>query len=260
MATPETGSRATVHAASVDQGNPAALWAAFTQTRSIPARENLFRHYLPYAQAIAARLFAGRLRDDVDFGDFLQLALVGLLESIDRFDPDQAVAFETFCTPRVKGSVLDGVERLTDAQGQISFMRRAQRERIASLNSGIEGGGEKHQDTFQRFAHLAAGLAIGYMLDDTGMLADDGERPADAISPWQGIAWRQTRERLAAAMTALPERDRRLVQYHYFYGLQFEQIADILGVSRPRISQLHRAALAQLKRLLGNRQRLYVKG
>lgn len=235
------------------------LWSTFIGTGSILVREALFRHYVPYARALAAQLFAGRLRDDVEFGDFLQLALVGLLEALDRFDPQRGIAFETYCTPRIRGSVLDGVGRLTDGQEQMSFMRRAQRERLASIKDGAQTG-DAATDTFRQIAHLAAGLAIGYMLDGSGMLATEEESAPPASSPWQGIAWRQTQSRLSGAVAELPVRYRRIIHYHYFCGLHFEQIADILGTSRARISQLHHAALAQLKDALGERQRLYMKG
>jgi RNA polymerase sigma factor FliA len=165
-----------------------ALWEAFIETHSASAREALFQHYLPYARALAAKLYAGRHRNDVDFNDFRQLALVGLLESIDRFELDRSNAFETFCTPRIKGAVLDGVQKLTDAQEQISFMRRAQRERIASLESAGPDTEPVISDTFDKLAQLTAGLAIGFMLDDTGLLAHDSDKPSTIPAPWQSVA------------------------------------------------------------------------
>jgi RNA polymerase sigma factor FliA len=98
------------------------------------------------------------------------------------------------------------------------------------------------------------------MLDGTGMLAANEDDAIPASSPWQGLAWRQTRGRLSAAVAELPDQYRRIIQYHYFNGLRFDQIAGILGLSRARISQLHQAALARLKETLGARQRLYMEG
>jgi RNA polymerase sigma factor for flagellar operon FliA len=238
--------------------SPALLWAAFVGERSYDIREALFRHYLPYARAIAAQLYAGRHRDDVEFKDFQQLAFVGLLEAIDRFDPARAVSFETFCTSRLKGSVLDGVQKLTDGQEQVSFMRRARRERITSLKSADAGNASS--DTFALLAHLTAGLAIGYMLDDTGMLAGPAHSGASSATPYQGVAWRQTKERLLAVVAQLDDRSRKIIQYHYFNGLGFEQIGELTGVSKGRISQIHRAALVELRERLGAARQMYLKG
>jgi RNA polymerase sigma factor FliA len=242
----------------VNMSGEAQRWREFIETRAAPAREALFVHYFAYARALAAQLYAGRHRDDVDFKDFCQLALIGLIEAIDRYEPDRGSSFETFCTPRIRGCVLDGVKKLTDAQEQISFMRRMRRERVASLAQETVSG--EQASTFPALAELTAGLAIGYMLDDTGMLADIEDRASPLASPWQGIAWRQTKERLVAAVNGMPDRDRKIITYHYFNGLRFDQIADLLGVTRARISQLHRAALLQLREQLGNRQRIYILG
>lgn len=73
-----------------------ALWTALETEPTASGREAIFSHYLPYARAIAAQLYAGRHRDDVEFKDFLQLACIGLLESIDRFEPDRGILFERF--------------------------------------------------------------------------------------------------------------------------------------------------------------------
>jgi RNA polymerase sigma factor FliA len=58
----------------------------------------------------------------------------------------------------------------------------------------------------------------------------------------------------------LPERDQKIVHYHYFNGMRFEQIAELLGVSKPRVSQLHRGALTKLRDELGDSRQLYTIG
>ncbi|WP_198343965.1 sigma-70 family RNA polymerase sigma factor [Burkholderia ubonensis] len=242
----------------------AELWRMWAADRCARTREAVFAHYLPYARAIAARLYAGRHRDDVEFRDFVQLACIGLLESIDRFDPARGVTFETFCTTRVRGAILSGIEKLTDGQEQISFSRRMRRERAAWLQTTGEPVA-RDSDTFRALGALAAGLAIGFMLDDTGLVTQPNDTaPPDDLrrhgAAYHGIAWRQTKVRLVAAVEHLPERTRKIIQYHYFHGLGFEQIADIFGLSKGRISQLHRAALAELRERLGEPEHMHVIG
>src|SRR5471032_324241 len=133
-----------------------ALWTALATEPTASRREAIFSHYLPYARAIAAQLYAGRHRDDVEFKDFLQLACIGLLESIDRFEPDRGILFRTFCTPRIRGNVLAGITRLSDGQEQASLQRRMRRERVASLEQGDESGNRSF-DTFQTLAMLTVG-------------------------------------------------------------------------------------------------------
>jgi RNA polymerase sigma factor FliA len=246
------------HGDSAASASEERLWIALRDERSPQAREAVFAHFLPYAQALAAQLYAGRHRDDVEFKDFLQLACVGLLEAIDRFEFERGVSFRTFCTPRLRGNVLTGVQRLSDAQEQIALRKRIRRDRVASLESPVGRG--KQSDTFQALATLAAGLAIGFMLDDTGLVEESAEQAAPYENAYQTIAWRQTTEKLHTAVARLPTREQKIIRYHYFHGLGFEQIADIFGVTKGRISQLHRGALLELRNLLGNTQHLHITG
>ncbi|MBC8724596.1 sigma-70 family RNA polymerase sigma factor [Paraburkholderia sp. 31.1] len=234
------------------------LWAALRDESGPQAREAVFAHFLPYAQALAAQLYAGRHRDDVEFKDFLQLACVGLLEAIDRFESGRGVSFRTFCTPRLRGNVLTGVQRLSDAQEQIALRKRIRRERVASLEAPTRTS--RQSDTFQALATLAAGLAIGFMLDDTGIVEESAAQAAPYATAYQIIAWRQTTEQLHSAVARLSTREQKIIRYHYFHGLGFEQIADIFGVTKGRISQLHRGALLDLRNLLGNTQHLHITG
>jgi RNA polymerase sigma factor for flagellar operon FliA len=220
-----------------------ALWPLPAASDMAQVRERIFLHYLPYARSIAARLFSARLRDDVQFDDFMQLACLGLLECIDRFDPARGVSFKTFCTARIRGSVLSGAEKLTDAQAQISFQRRAQRERLVSLMP------EQSQDPLERLAELASGLAIGFMLGDTGMFqpSEHEHRDDTGNGGYQAVAWRQERVAVARALESLPDRMSKVIRYHYLESLSFTQIASLLNISKGRVSQLHRAGMVLLR-------------
>ncbi|WP_244127349.1 sigma-70 family RNA polymerase sigma factor [Burkholderia gladioli] len=236
----------------------ATLWRAFEDGRRPGARAAIFEHYLPYATSLAARLYRGRHRDDVDYPDYLQFACIGLLESIDRFESERGNAFTTFATQRIKGCVLDGVVRLTDGQEQTALRARVRRERLESLN---EADDEGPRDVFRMLAGVTVGLAISFMLDDTGMVEADASGaapPAFLDMPYRSVAQQQTRTRLQEAVARLPEREQKIIRYHYFHRLNFEHIADILDLSKARISQLHRAALATLRSEIGSGDDFYL--
>lgn len=232
------------------------LWLALVRDGHASTRETLFEVHLPYATALAGQLYRNRHHDDVEFKDYLQFACVGLLETIDRFDPARNIDFKTFATQRIKGNVLDGIVRLSDGQEQVALRAQIRRERLESLN---DVSGKRTNEVFQSLASLTIGLAIGFILDDTGMV----DRPAHA-SPfnqdhaYHSLAWSQTRDRVHSAVANLPERERKIVQHHYFHGLTFSQIGDILDLSKGRVSQLHRAALTALRGHIRTTEDLYL--
>jgi RNA polymerase sigma factor for flagellar operon FliA len=228
-------------------GNDAALaqhWKEWRETLSQSARETLFGHYMGYAKSIAAQMFGAWHHTDVEFNDYLQLAYVGLVEAMDRFDPERGVAFTTFCTPRIRGSILNGVEKLTEVQEQISYNRRRGKERLALLKSATEG-----RAGIDTLSELAAGLAIGFMLEGTGMMVE-GEQETPYGNAYEATAWRQASVQLRRAVQTLPPRTRKIIEYHYFEAIPFEQIALLLGLSKGRVSQIHKAGLEALKMVL----------
>src|SRR5215217_267187 len=95
------------------------LWQRWRESHDGEAREALLTLHMPYARTIAAVLYGKRVNDGVEFGDYHQLAAVGLLEAMDRFDPARGVQFRTFASRRMQGAVLSGLERLTEKQQQI---------------------------------------------------------------------------------------------------------------------------------------------
>ncbi|WP_080409934.1 sigma-70 family RNA polymerase sigma factor [Burkholderia ubonensis] len=226
-----------------NSGREYGLWVELRTVGGAEPREALFQEYLPYARAIAASLFRRRVVDEISFEDYLQFACVGLLESIDRFDAERGVKFTTFCTSRVEGSVLDGIQHLTEVQEQMAFRRRHRKERVQSL-TGLDA-----LDTFSSLVDVTMGLAIGFLLEGTSLFSDESSE-AQRPNPYSSAESNQTKRVLASAVDRLPARQRNLIAYHYLHGMPFERIADLFGVTAGRVSQLHKSALQSLRSAL----------
>jgi RNA polymerase sigma factor for flagellar operon FliA len=220
-----------------------ALWMAL-RAGEAPAREQLVKHYLSFAQVLAAKLYSGRHNDEVEFGEYMQLATVGLLEALDRYDPARGVKFKTFAGKRIIGSILNGLENVSEKQQQIAFRQRLAAERRASLRG--EGPAPTRADeVFRYLAQVAVGLALGYMLDDSGMYQKPGA--SHNSSGYEAIEIAQLQSRVRALVERLPERERKVIQYHYIQYFQFDDIARLMDLSKGRISQLHKRALELLR-------------
>jgi RNA polymerase sigma factor for flagellar operon FliA len=94
---------------------------------------------------------------------------------------------------------------------------------------------------------MAVGLALGFMLEGTGLYHDEGE-PATQVTAYDSLAWKEMVDRLVAELTRLPERDRLIIRLHYLEDVNFDQIAILLGLTKGRISQLHKSALMLLRK------------
>lgn len=220
------------------------LWAEFVERREPETRNHLIERYLPLCRAIAASLFARRGGVAVEYMDYMQLATVGLIESIDRYDPRRGVSFEAFAAQRIRGSVLNALEGLSETYEQSGLRKRLRQDRLESLQRGWAAG---KGDLFGELADAAVGFALSYMLEGSGMVWSDETQNAYRQDFYHGAEVRQLRELLARLVDALPDQERRVIRYHYYQGLEFREIADLLGLTKGRISQIHRQALQLIK-------------
>jgi RNA polymerase sigma factor for flagellar operon FliA len=225
----------------------ASLWRAMREEGCDAARERIFAFYLPFARALAGRQFRGRKGGDVEYGDFLQLACAGLLEAMDRFDPGLGVPFRGFAVRRINGSILDGLAKMNEVREQISFRHRIKRERLRSLTAG-EAENLPSGEALAALVDLAVGLALGFMLEGTNLYQAQGDSAGSQATAYDSLAWKDLIERLAAELGRLSDRDRAIIQLHYLEEVNFDQIAALLGLTKGRISQLHKAALDLLRK------------
>lgn len=230
------------------------LWERWRMQGDPSARDELIELYRPFARVVAATYFGRRIDDDIEFDDYHQWAIVGMIESLDRFDPSREIRFKTFASRRMHGNILDGIESATEKQRQIAARRRLRAERAADALKTAEtvaGTGDvaDSTDIFKVLAEVGIGLALGLMLEGTGMMAPT----ADAMSPDNSYAHfelRQLHAAVRACIDKLSEQERHVVQGHYLEDRRFAEVALQLNLTRGRVSQIHKQALEKLRRLL----------
>lgn len=222
------------------------LWRRARDLGDADARRQLIDRHLPYARVIAAMLYAQRHHDEVGFDDYLQFARLGLLEAFERFDPTRGVRFRSFAGWRMRGAVLDGLGRLTERQSQIDERRRIVRERMESLTDGA-GRPKGGDDLFRVLAEVGMGIAIGCMLEGTGLFRSDTAAHDGPDTVYAAVELHRLRERLRSLIDMLPTAERQVIGLHYLHGVPFEAIAARLELTRGRIAQIHHGGLARLR-------------
>jgi len=222
------------------------LWREFKEQRTRETRNRLIDHYLPFSRKIAKMLYAKRGGLDVEFLDYVQQAAQGLIEAIDRFDETRGTAFEAYASVRIRGAVLNSLTAMSEKYAQLSLRKRLRQERVDSLTDQIRER-PRTRDNFRELADLAVGLAISYMLEGTGLVSAEPSPPVTGRDAYSSLEQEQLAESLKRLVEALPERERRVVFYHYYQGLSFTHVAEILGVTKGRVSQIHSQALQLIR-------------
>lgn len=221
----------------------ASLWRRLRFESQTSCREAIFSNYHDLAKKIASFEFRRRPAYGLERNDFEQLAYRGLLEAIDRFDPLRGAPFSAYARPRIRGTISDALARSSEEGARYSERRRLERERLSSL---APSRAQVERDPVHALSDLAIALAIGFLLEDTAAL--DGSIATDVtINGYHSIDWGEMQVCVLAEIENLPAAERTILQQHYLSGVSFKLIADMLGLSRGRISQLHRKALAQVR-------------
>ena len=220
------------------------LWAELCEAGSDIVRYRLFDRYLPLTKSLARRHFREQGRGDVELHDLIQWGSAGLLEAIDRFDPGRGVPFSAFARKRITGSIRDGLSQASEFRSQMALYRRHRAERMRSL-SGERPPARELEESFASFAELVVGLAVGFLIED-GL----SEEQARETNGYESLVWQETVEAVRTVVDELPERERFILRGHYEGAMGFDQLARTLGITKGRVSQIHKAALGLLRKRL----------
>ncbi len=238
------------------------MWDAYKSGGSDQAKEELVAHYLPMVHMLAGRM-AMKLSTAVEYEDLVGWGVIGLMEAVEKFDPGKGIRFETYAETRIRGAMTDGVREgdwvprsVRQNARRIGQAYAALAMRLARPATDEEVAAELDvsQEQLQRMiAEVARGTLLS--LDEALQVSEDGhtvtvlDSIADPASPDPLLVCEveDLKSRLARAIDELPERERLVVTLHYYDELTSKEIAEILGVSEGRVSQLHARAVLRLR-------------
>jgi RNA polymerase sigma factor for flagellar operon FliA len=221
----------------------AALWRRLRFEQDIECRHKLFFLYQPRVQKVAKSQFYRRPNYGLSRLDFEQLAYEGLLQAIDRFDPLEGTPFKNYSSMRVIGAIADGIGRSSEGATQYVARRKLEQERLRSIRSKPK---VSDLNPVNELRELVVELALGLILEETAMVADHNT-PDPAPAGYESMAWKQLRQGVRLELLKLPEKELIVIEQHYMFGLSFSHIADLLGVTAARVSQLHRSGLNAMR-------------
>jgi RNA polymerase sigma factor for flagellar operon FliA len=228
-------------------------WDAWHVSKEPTARDWLVVHYASLVKFVAGRLGAGLPRS-VDTGDLVSAGVFGLMNAIDKFDPENGAKFETYAIPRIRGAILDGLRALDWVPRSVRSRSRSVQDAIANLehqlgrtptDEEIAAELQISTDDLEKWlADIAAG-SVG-PLDHVAM--DNAPVDVDVhMQPGRAMEEGELRDAMRAEISKLPEREQAILILYYEDGLTLSEIGEALGVTESRISQIHTKAVLQLR-------------
>src|SRR5205823_4679957 len=222
-------------------------------------RDALINETLPLIKHIAHRV-AIRVPNNVEIRDLINAGVLGLMEAIEKFEPERNVKFKTYAEVRIRGAILDSLRDLDWAPRSLRKKSKDLEKIYSDLSQKLgrpatdeetsEAMGEDIED-FHALVDQLHGLTIGSFenLSDS----DDSESyinyyPDDGSNdPYAKFESNELTRLLAGAIDELPEKERLVLSLYYYEEFTMKEIGALLGVNESRVSQLHTKATLRLR-------------
>lgn len=222
------------------------------------ARDELIVHYADLVRYVAARVGSG-LPQNVEQGDLVSYGIFGLIDAIDKFDPDRGYKFETYAISRVKGAILDALRSIDWVPRSVRAKARA----VERAHTKLEG--ELHRSpTPAEIAHeldvpeaqlqatlgqisFAGVAALDEGLEDEEALTLGGTIADVANTPGAAIEIEDLRSVIAETSGRMSDREKAVLILYYHHGLTLAEVGQVFGVTESRVCQIHTKAVQQLR-------------
>jgi RNA polymerase sigma factor for flagellar operon FliA len=226
------------------------IWREYRSTGDDSLRNRLVLQYSPLVKYVAGRMRT-RMPDSVDQDDLVSDGVFGLMDAIERFEPQRGLSFQTFAVPRIRGAIIDGMRSMDfvprSVRDKIRVVQRAQVRLEERLGRAPEER-ELVQETgipLQQLRDLSRQTHSNHASLDDFDLADELSSAADHM-----VEQGDVNASLMRVIEELAERDQVIIALYYFEGLTLAEIGQVLGVTESRVSQVHRRATLTLREKL----------
>ena len=228
------------------------LFRRYARFGDLAARDELMERFLPLARGLARRYHRGT--EPLD--DLVQVASIGLLNAIERFDPERGREFTTYAIPTIVGEL----KRYYRDYGWAMKVPRGDKDRVVALNRSIDELSTRHgrSPTPRELAEHAA-MSVEEVLRGLELAATawpasleesserrDGEpgtigESVGAVDPTLELV--ECRDVVERSVRALPEREQRVLYLRFVEDMTQSEIGDRIGVSQMQVSRILRRAL-----------------
>ncbi len=240
------------------------LWRELKEEEAEEARDALVVTYRPLVRHVALRL-KGKLPHRVELQEMVSAGMIGLIQAIDKFEPERGFLFETYCSMRIKGAILDDLRdkdwvprsvrkkahRLEKARLELAFeFRREPTDEEVAGHLGLD------TDEFEALlseveVHEQLPIEGGHSENFVGKEVSRVELLEDreAWDPVEALALGELHE---VAMRGLSALERAVIDGYYFRGKTMKEIGAGVGISESRVCQIHAQVIKFLRHRLGD--------
>lgn len=246
------------------------LWISYKKKKDPLIRESFIKQYAPLVKYVAGKV-AATMPHSVDFDDLVGFGVFGLIDAIDKFDPDKNVKFKTYAVTRIRGAIFDELRSIDWVPRSVRQKSKEIEEAIVeteaklgrpATDSEIAGSMGLTDSEFAKTMLKVSGTSI-LSLSDVWYTADDSDKVSigdsiespSSLNPDAIIEREEIKRVIVQSIQELPDKEKKVLVLYYYEDLTLKEIGKVLEVTESRISQLHTKAILRLRAKLTNVRR-----
>ncbi len=234
--------------------------------QEVDEREKIIEEFLPIIKHLAYKVSRG-FDDDGITEDLISSGVLGLLEAMEKFDPSRGIKLNTFAYLRIRGAMIDELRKRDWFPRSARTKAKKLEEVIRKLESQL-GRYPREEEVAEElkvdiddylvmlkdFGSLSI-LSIEDISEVSGMDRDGIIRYVmeEGASPEKCAEMRELESLLGREIDRLPEKQRLVLSLYYYEDMNMKEIAEVLGITEARISQIHSQAVLSLRTFLKKR-------
>ena len=251
----------------MDEKEEDALWREYKKSKSPEIRNTFVRQYMPLVKYVAGKVHTG-MPESVEYDDLVGYGQFGLLDAIEKFDPDVKVKFKTYAVTRIRGAIFDELREMDWVPRSVRQKSREIEDTIVDLeaklgrtasDSEIAKAMNITEEEYLKQVTKISGTSV-LSLNDVWYAGDDSDRMSigdsiespSSLNPDVMAEKEEIRRVIIKCINELPYNEKMVVVLYYHEDLTFKEIGQVLNVSESRISQLHSKAMLRLRAKLTN--------
>jgi RNA polymerase sigma factor for flagellar operon FliA len=243
------------------------LWLEYRRTKDQKIRETFVIQYSPLVKFVAGKVAVG-MPHNVEFDDLVGFGSIGLLDAIDKYDPDRGVKFKTYAVTRIRGAIFDELRQIDWVPRSVRKKAKELEETIAGLESQMgrtatdqeiaSSMGLNDEEYSRTIMKISATSIVS--LNEVWSGADENEKSSigDTIEapislhPDVMVEKEEMRRVIIDAIKELPEKEKQILVLYWYEDLTLKEIGQVMKVTESRVSQLHSKAMLRLRAKLTN--------
>ncbi|RKY37215.1 MAG: FliA/WhiG family RNA polymerase sigma factor [Candidatus Omnitrophota bacterium] len=242
------------------------LWQNYRNDPCSANRETLILHYLRYVKYICNRIMI-ELPYRIKQEDLVGSGVMGLIDAIEKFKPDQGAVFHSYAFKRIRGAILDelrnfdwaprAVRQEARSIKQITDLLEQKYSRKPSVEEIAAEARMKVEEVTKIYNNLSAVsvLSLEQSLLEKGesrfFTGTDSVQTSKDITPTKDIEYKESRELIARQIEHLPEKEKLIIILYYFEEMTLKEIGKTLNITESRVCQIHSKVMESMKKKIG---------